>query len=142
MDRLQVLDYVVVEGFQQIILLIITDLGEACILIDIAVTRPVYPDCMVYFENHSYPVPFIHVGREVEVRGCAGKVQILADGKVIREHPRGTKERFIYDPSCYEGPKLDMTSDFCMEWTIRKEKDGAYGQEKGYTWRKSCLTLT
>ena len=70
---------------------------------DIAVTRPVYPDCMVYFENHSYPVPFIHVGREVEVRGCAGRVQILADGKVIREHPRGTRERLIYDPSCYEG---------------------------------------
>jgi hypothetical protein len=58
---------------------------------------------MVYFENHSYPVPFIHVGREVEVRGCAGRVQILADGKVIWEHPRGTRERLIYDPSCYEG---------------------------------------
>ena len=70
---------------------------------DIALTRPVYPDCMVYFENHSYPVPFIHAGKEVEVRGCAGKVQILADGRVIKEHPRGTLERLIYDPSCYEG---------------------------------------
>jgi hypothetical protein len=70
---------------------------------DIAVTRPVYPDCMVHFENHSYPVPFIYVGREIEVRGCAGKVQILAEGRVIREYPRGTRERLIYDPSCYEG---------------------------------------
>lgn len=70
---------------------------------DIAVTRPVYPDCMVHFENHSYPVPFIYVGTEVEVRGCAGKVQILAEGRVIREYPRGTRERLIYDPSCYEG---------------------------------------
>jgi hypothetical protein len=40
------------------------------------------------------------------------------------------------------GPRLDKTSDFCMEWTIRKEKDGAYGQKKGYKYRKSCLTLT
>jgi hypothetical protein len=51
----------------------------------------------------QYPVPFIHVGKEVEVRGCAGKVQILADGRVIKEHLRGTLERLIYDPSCYEG---------------------------------------
>jgi hypothetical protein len=58
---------------------------------------------MVYFENHSYSVPFMHVGKEIEVRCCAGKVQILAGGKVIREHPRGTRERLIYDPGCYEG---------------------------------------
>ena len=70
---------------------------------DIAVTRPVYPDCMVHFEDHSYPVPFIYVGKEVEVRGCAGKVQILAGGRIIREYPRDTRARIIYEPSCYEG---------------------------------------
>lgn len=70
---------------------------------DIAVTRPVHKDCMVRFEERSYPVPFEWVGQRVEVRGCAGKVQILAEGQVIREYPRHTDERILIDPSCYEG---------------------------------------
>jgi transposase len=41
---------------------------------DIAVTRPVHKDCMVRFEERSYPVPFAWVGQRVEVRGCLGKV--------------------------------------------------------------------
>lgn len=71
---------------------------------DIAVTRPVHRDCMVRFEDRSYPVPFAWVGQRVEVRGCPGKVQILAEGQVIREYPRHTAERVLIDPSCYEGP--------------------------------------
>jgi hypothetical protein len=72
---------------------------------DVVVTRPVHRDCMVRFEDHEYPVPFQHAGRDrrVEVRGCAGKVQIVADGRVIREYPRHTPERVLIDPTCYEG---------------------------------------
>ena len=62
---------------------------------------------MVRFEDRSYPVPFAHVGTQVEVRGCAGKVQILAGGRVIREYPRGTARRVLVDPSCYEGEPTD-----------------------------------
>jgi hypothetical protein len=47
---------------------------------------------MVNFENHSYPVPFVHVEQVVEVRGCAGKVQILSEGRIVREYlSRGTQ---------------------------------------------------
>ena len=74
---------------------------------DIAVTRPVHKDCMVRFEDRSYPVPFVHVGTQVEVRGCAGKVQILAAGQVLREYPRGTARRVLTDPTCYEGKATD-----------------------------------
>ncbi|NJN63604.1 MAG: IS21 family transposase [Acidobacteria bacterium] len=70
---------------------------------DVVVSRPVHRDCMVLFEGRSYPVPFVHVGRRVEVRGCAETVQIVADGVVLREYPRGTAERVLVDPSCYEG---------------------------------------
>jgi hypothetical protein len=52
-------------------------------------------------------VPFGYVGRRVEVRGCAGTVQILADGQVLREYPRHTDERLLLDPSCYEGEATD-----------------------------------
>jgi Mu transposase, C-terminal domain len=70
---------------------------------DLVVTRPVHKDCTVHFEQRSYAVPFEWVGRRVEVRGCAGKVQILAEGRVLREYPRHTAERVLIDPSCYEG---------------------------------------
>lgn len=74
---------------------------------DIAVTRRVHKDCMVRFEERSYPVPFAWVGRRVEVRGCLAKVQILAEGRVIREYPRHTEARILIDPSCYEGEPTD-----------------------------------
>jgi hypothetical protein len=74
---------------------------------DIAVTRPVHKDCMVNFEGRQYAVPFEHVGRTVEVRGCAGKVQILGSGRVLREYPRNTMERILIDPTCYEGEATD-----------------------------------
>lgn len=74
---------------------------------DIAVTRPVHKDCMVRFEERSYPVPFQYVGQRVEVRGCVGKVQILTEGQVVREYERHTVERILIDPSCYEGEATD-----------------------------------
>lgn len=70
---------------------------------DVAVTRPVHRDAMVHFEDRQYSVPFAHVGERVEVRGCAGRVQILSGGRIVRSYPRGTAERVLIDPSCYEG---------------------------------------
>lgn len=75
---------------------------------DVVVTRPVHRDCMVYFEDRQYPVPFTCVGRHVEVRGCASKVQILFAGAVIREYPRRTAQRILIDPTCYEGEATDL----------------------------------
>ncbi len=74
---------------------------------DLAVTRPVHKDCMVRFEQRSYAVPFVWVGQRVEVRGCAGKVQILAEGRVLLIPIGHTAERILIDPSCYEGEATD-----------------------------------
>lgn len=74
---------------------------------DVAVTRPVGRDALVRFEGREYAVPFAHVGRRVEVRGCAGRVQILAEGRVVQEYARGTQERLLIDPACYEGPATE-----------------------------------
>jgi hypothetical protein len=71
---------------------------------DLVVTRPVSDDCLVNFEGRQYSVPFRYLGRRVEVRGCAGRVQVLADGLIIAEHPRGTAQRLVTDPSHYDGP--------------------------------------
>jgi hypothetical protein len=60
---------------------------------DVVVTRPVQRDCMVNFEGRQYAVPFEHVGRHLEVRGCASKVQLLFEGRVVREYRLRDLER-------------------------------------------------
>lgn len=52
-------------------------------------------------------MPFAHVGRQIEVRGCAGTVQILADGRIIRKFPRGIFQRVRIDPDGYENEATD-----------------------------------
>jgi len=74
---------------------------------DLSVERPVHRDCLVHFEGRQYTVPFAFAGLKVEVRGCAGKVQILHGGKILKEYPRGTEKRLLLDPMCYEGEATD-----------------------------------
>ena len=73
---------------------------------DLVKTVPVHKDTMVHFEGRSYAVPFAYTGREVEVRGCSGRVQILdpQTACVLMSYPRHTQERILIDPTCYEGP--------------------------------------
>jgi transposase len=77
---------------------------------DVVVTRTVQRDCTVRFEDRAYAVPFVYSGQSVEVRGCAGRVQILAEGRVVQEYPRGTAERILLDASCYEGEATDRVA--------------------------------
>ncbi len=44
---------------------------------DLVRTAPVHKDCTVNFEGHCYVVPFPYAGREAEVRGCSGSVQVV-----------------------------------------------------------------
>jgi transposase len=70
---------------------------------DVVVTRRVGIDCMVAFEARQYSVPFVLVGETVEIRGCHGRVQVLADCRIVASHPRHTEERIVIDPSHFEG---------------------------------------
>jgi len=70
---------------------------------DLAVTRTVGIDGLVCFEGRQYSVPFAHVVRSVEVRGCTSTVQMLADLAVIAAHPRHSPQRKVLDPKHYEG---------------------------------------
>jgi hypothetical protein len=72
---------------------------------DIAVTRPVHDDCLVYFEGRSYQVPYRYWRQRVEVRGCASTVQIVADGRVVVEYSRHTRERILLKPELYDEPE-------------------------------------
>lgn len=69
---------------------------------DVQVTRKVGRDCLVSFEGRRYATPFVHAGKNVQVRGAPGTVLIIADGRVVQEYPRGTKARLLIDQACYD----------------------------------------
>jgi transposase len=70
---------------------------------DVQVCRTVGRDCLIHFENRQYAVPFAFVGRTVEVRGCAQRVEIYGDGQRLISYPRHTQSRLLIDQACYEG---------------------------------------
>jgi transposase len=74
---------------------------------DVVVRRPVGIDCLVSFEGRRYSVPFRYVGREVEVRGLSGRVQILKDNAVIAVHARHSEALILRDEAHYEGEDTD-----------------------------------
>ena len=73
---------------------------------DLVRTAPVHKDGTVHFEGRSYVVPFTYIGRDVEVRGCSGRVQVVdpQTTAVLITYPRHTRERIVIDPACYDGP--------------------------------------
>jgi hypothetical protein len=74
---------------------------------DLAVWRTVAPDATVAFEQRRYSVPFAWIGKRVEVRGAAERIQVLAEHSVIAMHPRHTPERILIDPAHYDGPSTE-----------------------------------
>lgn len=70
---------------------------------DVVVSRQVGSDCTVRFEGRTYSVPFALLGREVEIFGCAGQVEIYHQAGRVAVHPRATAERIVLDPRHYEG---------------------------------------
>jgi transposase len=74
---------------------------------DFVAHRRVGVDATVRFEGRTYSVPFAWAAREVEVRGCTRTVQVWAEGQLIAEHARATRERLLLDPCHYEGPSTE-----------------------------------
>lgn len=71
---------------------------------DVQVNRVVSDDCLVGFEGRQYGVPFASMRRTVQVRGCAGSVEIYsADGRQLASYPRGTACRLRLDQRHAEG---------------------------------------
>jgi transposase len=75
---------------------------------DVVVSRKVSRDCLVSFEGRRYSVPFLWVGRQVEVLGTLKHVVIRAGGQEVARHPRGSRELLVLDPDHYEGESTDQ----------------------------------
>lgn len=74
---------------------------------DLVGQRVVGRDCLVSFEGRQYSVPFDLVGQRVEVRGGAGRVQVLAGARIVADHPRHTRELLVIEPAHFEGESTE-----------------------------------
>jgi len=67
-----------------------------------AVPASVSKTCLVRFDNNRYSVTARAVGRPVEIRAYAERIEIRQDGRVVGEHPRSFgRDRTISDPWHY-----------------------------------------
>ena len=67
-----------------------------------AVTASVSKTCLVRFDSNKHSVPAAAVGRPVEVRAHADRIEIRQDGKVVGAHRRAFgRGATVYDPWHY-----------------------------------------
>ena len=67
-----------------------------------AVPAAVSKTCLVRFDKNKYSVSASAVGRPVEIRAYAERIEIRQDGRVVGEHPRAFgRDRTVYDPWHY-----------------------------------------
>jgi transposase len=58
--------------------------------------------CLVRFDNNQYSVTAGAVGRPVELRAYADRIEIRQDGRIVGQHPRSFgRGKMIYDPWHY-----------------------------------------
>ena len=67
-----------------------------------AVPAAVSSTCLVRFDNNKYSVAASAIGRPVEVRAYAERVEVRQDGRVVGEHARAFgRGQTVYDPWHY-----------------------------------------
>ncbi len=67
-----------------------------------AVPASVSKTCLVRFDNNKYSVAASAIGRPVEVRAYADRIEVRQDGRVVGDHPRAFgREQTVFDPWHY-----------------------------------------
>lgn len=67
-----------------------------------AVPASVSKTCLVRFDNNRYSVAACAVGRPVEIRAYADRVELRQDGRIVGDHPRCFgRDQTIFDPWHY-----------------------------------------
>jgi transposase len=67
-----------------------------------AVPASVSKTCLVRFDNNKYSVVASAIGRPVEVRAYADRIEIRQDGRVVGEHSRAFgRDQTVFDPWHY-----------------------------------------
>ena len=67
-----------------------------------AVPASVSKTCLVRFDNNRYSVAAHAVGRPVEIRAYADRIELRQDGRIVGEHRRSFgRDQTVYDPWHY-----------------------------------------
>jgi transposase len=67
-----------------------------------AVPASVSKTCLVRFDNNRYSVQASAVGRPVEIRAYADRIEVRQDGRVVGDHPRAFgRDQTVFDPWHY-----------------------------------------
>ena len=67
-----------------------------------AVPASVSKTCLVRFDNNKYSVAASAVGRPVEIRAYADRIEVRQEGRVVGEHPRSFgRDQTVFDPWHY-----------------------------------------
>ena len=67
-----------------------------------AVPASVSKTCLVRFDNNRYSVTASAVGRPVEIRAYADRIELRQEGRLVGEHARSLgRDQTIYDPWHY-----------------------------------------
>ena len=67
-----------------------------------AVPASVSKTCLVRFDNNKYSVAASAVGRPVEVRAYAERIELRQDGRIVGEHDRSfARDKTLFDPWHY-----------------------------------------
>jgi hypothetical protein len=67
-----------------------------------AAAASVSKTCLVRFDNNRYSVAASAVGRPVEIRAYADRIELRQDGRVVGEHRRSFgRDQTVYDPWHY-----------------------------------------
>jgi hypothetical protein len=58
--------------------------------------------CLVRFDNNRYSVQASAIGRPVEIRAYAERIEVRQDGRVVAQHPRAFgRDQTVFDPWHY-----------------------------------------
>ncbi len=67
-----------------------------------ATSASVSKTCLVRFDNNKYSVAASAIGRPVEVRAYADRIELRQDGRVVGDHPRAFgRDQTVFDPWHY-----------------------------------------
>ena len=67
-----------------------------------ATSAPVSKTCLIRFDNNRYSVAASAIGRPVEVRAYADRIELRQDGRVVGDHPRAFgRDQTVFDPWHY-----------------------------------------
>ena len=69
---------------------------------EVPVARGALRDALIAFEGRQYAAPYPLIGRNVQVRGAPGVVQLITNGRIVHTYPRATPARLLIDDACYE----------------------------------------